>query len=111
MLIFIEIFDYEFNFLLGDELEVEEFDNFEGQCMDEDVFMFEQIEFCFIYVGIDFGILCSVILVLNGDCYVIESYVGWLIDMVVCKVFKKDVMIGMEVFENCLMFDFYCFLQ
>ncbi len=65
----------------------------------------------FIHVGIDLGTSRSAISASNGDRHVIESYVGWPIDMVARKVLKKDVMIGTEALENRPMLDLHRPLQ
>ncbi|HXG18350.1 MAG TPA: rod shape-determining protein [Methylomirabilota bacterium] len=56
-------------------------------------------------VGIDLGTSRSSISASNGARYVIESYVGWPVDMVARKVVKKSVLIGQEAVENRPMLD------
>jgi rod shape-determining protein MreB len=43
----------------------------------------------------------------NGAHYVIESYVGWPVDMVARKIVKKSVLIGREALENRPMLDLH----
>ena len=54
-------------------------------------------------LGIDLGTSRSSISGSNGARHVIDSYVGWPIDMVARKVLKRDVLIGEEALENRLM--------
>src|SRR5262245_22050035 len=51
-------------------------------------------------VGIDLGTSHSAISATNGQRHVVESYVGWPVDMVARKVLKKDVLIGTEAVDN-----------
>ncbi len=43
----------------------------------------------------------------NGQRHVIESYVGWPLDMVAKRVLKKPVLIGREALENRSMLDLH----
>ena len=43
----------------------------------------------------------------NGQRHVIESYVGWPLDMVARRVLKKPVLIGREALENRSMLDLH----
>ncbi|MGH7874445.1 MAG: rod shape-determining protein [Candidatus Binatia bacterium] len=56
-------------------------------------------------VGIDLGTSRSSISASNGERHVIDSYVGWPVDMVARKLVKKSVLIGYEALENRSMLD------
>lgn len=56
-------------------------------------------------VGIDLGTSRSSISASNGERHVIDSYVGWPIDMVARKIVKKSVLVGREALENRPMLD------
>jgi rod shape-determining protein MreB len=58
-------------------------------------------------VGIDLGTSRSSISASNGQRHVIESYVGWPLDMVAKRVLKKPVLIGREALENRSMLDLH----
>ena len=58
-----------------------------------------------ISVGIDLGTSRSSITASNGERHVVDSYVGWPVDMVARKVMKKKVVIGSEALENRSMLD------
>ncbi len=58
-------------------------------------------------VGIDLGTSRSSISASNGERHVVESYVGWPLDMVARKVLKKPVLIGREALENRSMLDLH----
>ena len=58
-------------------------------------------------VGIDLGTSRSSISASNGQRHVIESYVGWPLDMVARKVLKKPVLIGRDALENRTMVDLH----
>jgi rod shape-determining protein MreB len=58
-----------------------------------------------ICVGIDLGTSRSSISASNGERHVVDSYVGWPVDMVARKVIKKQVVIGREALENRSMLD------
>lgn len=58
-----------------------------------------------ICVGIDLGTSRSSISASNGERHVVDSYVGWPLDMVARKVIKKAVLIGREALENRSMLD------
>jgi rod shape-determining protein MreB and related proteins len=60
-----------------------------------------------VHVGIDLGTSRSSISSSNGQRHVIESYVGWPLDMVARKVLKKPVLIGREALENRSMLDLH----
>jgi rod shape-determining protein MreB len=51
-------------------------------------------------VGIDLGTSRSSISASNGERYVIDSYVGWPLDMVARKIVKKQVMVGREALDH-----------
>ena len=60
-----------------------------------------------LHVGIDLGTSRSSISSSSGERHVIESYVGWPLDMVARKVLKKPVLIGSEALENRSMLDLH----
>ena len=56
-------------------------------------------------VGIDLGTSRSSISASNGERHVVDSYVGWPLDMVARKIIKKGVLIGREALDNRSMLD------
>src|SRR5499427_153506 len=58
-----------------------------------------------LHVGIDLGTSHSAISASNGARHVVDSYVGWPVDMVARRVLKKSMMIGREALENRTMLD------
>jgi rod shape-determining protein MreB len=60
-----------------------------------------------INVGIDLGTSRSVVSASNKERHVIESYVGWPVDMVARKVLKKEVLIGEEAVKSRTMLDLH----
>src|SRR6187455_713776 len=60
-----------------------------------------------LHVGIDLGTSRSSISSSNGERLVIESYVGWPLDMVARKVLKKPVLVGSEALQNRSMLDLH----
>ena len=56
-------------------------------------------------VGIDLGTSRSSISASNGERHVIDSYVGWPLDMVARKIVKKGILIGREALDNRSMLD------
>ncbi|HXV48562.1 MAG TPA: hypothetical protein VEB61_07130, partial [Candidatus Binatia bacterium] len=56
-------------------------------------------------VGIDLGTSRSSISASNGERHVIDSYVGWPVDMVARKIVKKSVLVGREALDNRTMLD------
>lgn len=58
-------------------------------------------------VGIDLGTSRSSISASNSQRHVVESYVGWPLDMVARKVLKKPVLIGREALDNRSMLDLH----
>jgi rod shape-determining protein MreB and related proteins len=60
-----------------------------------------------LYVGIDLGTSRSSISGSNGARHVVDSYVGWPLDMVARKVLKKDVLFGREALDNRSMLDLH----
>jgi rod shape-determining protein MreB len=58
-------------------------------------------------VGIDLGTSRSSISTSNGARHVVESYVGWPVDMVARKVLKKEVLVGREALESRPMLDLH----
>jgi rod shape-determining protein MreB len=60
-----------------------------------------------IYVGIDLGTSRSAISTSTGVRKVVESYVGWPVDMVARKVLKHDIVIGEEALKLRPMLDMH----
>jgi rod shape-determining protein MreB len=58
-----------------------------------------------VYVGIDLGTSRSAISASNGERHMVESYVGWPVDMVARKLLKKKVLIGREALDKRPMLD------
>src|SRR3990172_9982201 len=58
-------------------------------------------------VGIDLGTSRSAISATNGARHVIESYVGWPVDMVAKKLVKKPILFGREALDNRPMLDLH----
>ncbi|HKB71971.1 MAG TPA: rod shape-determining protein, partial [Thermoanaerobaculia bacterium] len=58
-------------------------------------------------VGIDLGTSRSAISSSNGARHVVDSYVGWPVDMVARKVVKKAVLFGKEALDNRPMLDLH----
>lgn len=58
-------------------------------------------------LGIDLGTSRSSVSVSSGKRQVIESYVGWPVDLVARKVLKKEVLIGREALDNRSMVDLH----
>jgi len=56
-------------------------------------------------VGIDLGTSRSSISASNGERHVIDSYVGWPLDMVARKIVKKSILIGREALDHRSMLD------
>lgn len=56
-------------------------------------------------VGIDLGTSRSSVSASNGERHVVDSYVGWPVDMVARKVVQKSVLIGREALDNRSMLD------
>ena len=56
-------------------------------------------------IGIDLGTSRSSISASNGERHVVDSYVGWPLDMVARKLVKKTVLIGREALDNRSMLD------
>jgi rod shape-determining protein MreB len=53
-----------------------------------------------LHIGIDLGTSRSSISVSNGARHVVESYVGWPVDMVARKLVKKPILFGREALDN-----------
>src|SRR5204862_2220505 len=53
-----------------------------------------------LHVGIDLGTSRSAISASNGERFVVDSFVGWPLDMVAKKVLKREVLIGHEAVSN-----------
>ena len=60
-----------------------------------------------LYVGIDLGTSRSSISASNGERHVVDSYVGWPVDMVARKVLKKSILFGREALENRTMLELH----
>src|SRR5438105_6320390 len=58
-----------------------------------------------LHVGIDLGTSHSAIAASDGARHVVDSYVGWPLDMVARKVLKKAVLIGRAALDNRTMLD------
>jgi rod shape-determining protein MreB len=58
-----------------------------------------------LHVGIDLGTSRSSITGSNGVRHVVESYVGWPVDMVARKLVKKPILFGREALDNRPMLD------
>ena len=58
-------------------------------------------------IGIDLGPSRSSISASNGERHVVDSYVGWPLDMVARKLVKKTVLIGREALDNRSMLDLH----
>jgi rod shape-determining protein MreB len=56
-------------------------------------------------IGIDLGTSRSSISTSNGEKHVVDSYVGWPVDMVARKLAKKQVFVGNEALENRAMLE------
>ena len=60
-----------------------------------------------LHVGIDLGTSRSAISASNGARHLVESYVGWPVDMVARKIVKKPVLFGRDALENRPMLDLH----
>lgn len=60
-----------------------------------------------IFVGIDLGTSQSSISTSDGEHHMVESFVGWPVDMVAKKVLKQDVLVGRDALENRTMLDLH----
>ncbi len=60
-----------------------------------------------LHVGIDLGTSRSSISSSSGARHMVDSYVGWPLDMVARKVLKKPVVIGREALDNRTMLDLH----
>jgi rod shape-determining protein MreB and related proteins len=60
-----------------------------------------------LHVGIDLGTSRSSISASNGEKFVVDSFVGWPVDMVAKKVLKRAVLIGHDAVENRTMLDLH----
>src|ERR671936_625111 len=58
-----------------------------------------------LHVGIDLGTSHSAVSASNGERHVVDSYVGWPVDMVARKVLKKAVLIGRVALVKRTMLD------
>jgi rod shape-determining protein MreB len=58
-----------------------------------------------LHVGIDLGTSHSAISASNSTRHVVDSYVGWPVDMVARKVLKKPLLIGRDALDNRTMLD------
>src|SRR6478672_11011374 len=53
-----------------------------------------------LHVGIDLGTSRSSISASNGGRHVVESYVGWPVDMVARRLVKKPILFGREALDS-----------
>jgi rod shape-determining protein MreB len=60
-----------------------------------------------LHVGIDLGTSRSAISASNGERFVVDSFVGWPLDMVAKKVLKREVLIGEDALSNRTMLDLH----
>ncbi len=60
-----------------------------------------------LHVGIDLGTSRSAIAASNGTKQVVDSYVGWPLDMVARKIVKKTILFGAEALETRSMLDLH----
>jgi len=60
-----------------------------------------------LHLGIDLGTSRSSVSASNEARHVIDSFVGWPVDMVARKVLKKEVLFGREALENRPMLDLH----
>lgn len=60
-----------------------------------------------LHVGIDLGTSRSSISASDGRKIVVDSYVGWPVDMVAVKVLKKKILIGEQALKNRVMLDLH----
>jgi rod shape-determining protein MreB len=60
-----------------------------------------------LHVGIDLGTSRSAISASNGQRFVVDSFVGWPLDMVAKKVLKCEVLIGEDALTNRTMLDLH----
>ena len=60
-----------------------------------------------LYLGIDLGTSRSSVSGSNGSRHVVDSYVGWPVDMVARKVVQRPVLFGAEALENRPMLDLH----
>lgn len=56
-------------------------------------------------VGIDLGTSRSAISTSAGERVVVDSFVGWPIDLVARKILKRDLLVGKEALDNRTMLD------
>ncbi len=60
-----------------------------------------------LHVGIDLGTSRSSVSASNNERHVIDSYVGWPVDMVARKVLKREVLVGRDALDNRPMLDLH----
>jgi rod shape-determining protein MreB len=60
-----------------------------------------------LHVGIDLGTSQSSIAASNGERHVVDSFVGWPVDMVARKVVKRSVLIGAAALEHRTLLDLH----
>ena len=53
-----------------------------------------------LHLGIDLGTSRSSVSASNGERHVVDSYVGWPVDMVARKIVKKPIVFGREALDN-----------
>src|SRR5258707_6940033 len=56
-------------------------------------------------MGIDLGTSRSSVSASNGERHVVDSYVGWPVDMVARKVVQKPLLVGRDALDNRSMLD------
>lgn len=60
-----------------------------------------------VHVGIDLGTSRSAVSASNGQRHIVDSFVGWPVDMVARKILKRQVLIGREALDNRSMLDLH----
>ena len=60
-----------------------------------------------LHLGIDLGTSRSSVSASNGERHVVDSFVGWPVDMVARKIVKKPIVFGREALDNRPMLDLH----
>ncbi len=60
-----------------------------------------------LHLGIDLGTSRSAVSASNGARHVVDSYVGWPVDMVAQKILKRDILFGRDALDNRPMLDLH----
>jgi rod shape-determining protein MreB len=60
-----------------------------------------------LHLGIDLGTSRSAVSASNGGRHVVDSYVGWPVDMVAQKILKRDILFGRDALDNRPMLDLH----